>query len=118
MKPWTGWGGGHAAPRDAGCTWSLQGTVSLPHPLISEDCRVQGALGRPGNLYQDSLSAISNLGPDYFAAFHTYGVDWQPGQYLRWYIDDVLLYEVNTAALVQQTNGSGARVHDCCGVCY
>ena len=52
----------------------------MRHPLISENRCVQGALGRPGNLYQDSLSAISNLGPDNFVNFHTYGVDWLPGQ--------------------------------------
>lgn len=28
-------------------------------------------------------------------------------QYLRWYIDGVLLYEINKQALVAQTNGTG-----------
>ncbi len=31
----------------------------------------------------------------------------RPLQYLRWYIDGVLLYEVNKQALVAQTNGTG-----------
>lgn len=39
-----------------------------------------GVLGRPGNEYQDSVSALSDLGPDYYTGFHTFGVDWQPGE--------------------------------------
>lgn len=42
-----------------------------------------GSLGRPGNEYQDSLSALSTLGPEYYTGFHTYGVDWRPGQVLE-----------------------------------
>ncbi|EFN59204.1 hypothetical protein CHLNCDRAFT_138137 [Chlorella variabilis] len=69
-----------------------------------------GALQRPGNEYQDSVSALSDLGPSYYTGYHTYGVDWRPGQYLRWYLDGVLLYEVNSQALVEQTNATGAWV--------
>jgi hypothetical protein len=39
-----------------------------------------GSLGRPGNEFQDSISALSDLGPSYYTSYHTYGVDWRPGQ--------------------------------------
>lgn len=39
-----------------------------------------GSLGRPGNEYQDSLSALSDLNEEYYTGFHTWGVDWRPGQ--------------------------------------
>lgn len=52
------------------------------------------AYPRPGNLYQDSISATSLLDPTFFTAFHKWGLDWNPGQWLRWYIDDQLVYEV------------------------
>ena len=52
-----------------------------------------------------------------------------PLQYLRWYIDGVLLYEINKQALVAQTNGTGelgpaehaaapcSCCCDCCSAC-
>lgn len=49
-----------------------------------------------------------------------------PSQYLRWYIDGVLLYEINKQALVAQTNGTGglgpaedaaAQCSCCCACC-
>ena len=39
-----------------------------------------GSLGRPGNEYQDSMSALSDLGPAYYTGYHTFGVDWRPGE--------------------------------------
>jgi hypothetical protein len=40
----------------------------------------EGDLGRPGNKYQDSLSALSYLDSSFFTDFHTFGVDWKPGE--------------------------------------
>ncbi|KAI3433376.1 hypothetical protein D9Q98_003193 [Chlorella vulgaris] len=102
MPPGTDWGTGPAA-----------GGVAYPGAGSSFNTRRnswQGSLGRPGNEYQDSISALSDLGPSFYTDQHTYGVDWRPGQYLRWYIDGQLLYEVNQQALVAQTNASGAAV--------
>ncbi|PSC76523.1 Beta-glucan synthesis-associated SKN1 [Micractinium conductrix] len=70
----------------------------------------RGKLKRPGNEYQDSISAVSDLTADFFNGMRTWGVDWRPGEYLRWYIDGKLVYEVNQQALVAQTNGTGASV--------
>ena len=39
-----------------------------------------GVLGRPGNEYQDSLSALSDLDQSFYTGFHTFGVDWRPGE--------------------------------------
>lgn len=59
----------------------------------------QGKFGRPGNAYQDSLSAISHLNSTFHESFHTFGVDWLPGEYLRWYVDGIFAYEINANAL-------------------
>lgn len=63
----------------------------------------QGIFGRPGNEYQDSLSAISHLNSSFYDSFHTFGVDWEPGKYLRWYVDGIFAYEVNENALKEVT---------------
>lgn len=62
--------------------------------------------GRSGNEYQDSISAVSDLGGAYSSGYHRFGVDWKPGQWLRWYIDGRMVYEVNKNALVQRSDGS------------
>ena len=59
----------------------------------------QGKFGRQGNAYQDSLSAISHLNSSFHESFHTFGIDWQPGEYLRWYVDGIFAYEINANAL-------------------
>ena len=32
------------------------------------------------NEFQDSISAVSTLGPEHYTSYHTYGVDWRPGE--------------------------------------
>lgn len=73
-----------------------------------------GDFQRPGNAYQDSMSALSNLNSSFYDSFHTFGVDWAPGEYMRWYIDGVFLYEINPDALVaQQGPGSAGQSKSC-----
>ncbi|KAL4448085.1 hypothetical protein ABPG75_005304 [Micractinium tetrahymenae] len=62
---------------------------------------------RPGNLVQDSLAAMATLTSSYFSTFHTFGVHWQPQEFVRWYIDGQLIYEVNKEARRAQANSSG-----------
>jgi hypothetical protein len=72
MPQGTDWGTGPAA-----------GGVAYPGAGSSFNTRRnswQGLLGRPGNEYQDSISALSDLGPSFYTDQHTYGVDWRPGQ--------------------------------------
>ena len=53
-----------------------------------------GACGEPGvgdvsNEYmEDCLSLITNLNSSYWASFHKYRIEWQPGEdgYLEWLI--------------------------------
>lgn len=50
----------------------------------------------------DALSANTPLGPTHFDDFHTYRVEWETesGQEaLRWYLDDVFIYEIVAEAL-------------------
>ncbi len=54
---------------------------------------------RPGTTSQDSISATHKLNASFFESFHIYGLDWMPGMYLRWYIDDALVFEANSKAL-------------------
>lgn len=62
-----------------------------------------GTYNRPGNEYQDSISAITSLSESFYSDFHTFGVDWSPGEYLRWYIDGKFLYEINANALAPRS---------------
>lgn len=41
--------------------------------------------------YQDSISAESALSASFYSSFHTFGVDWSPGESLKWYIDGTLV---------------------------
>ncbi|PSC69716.1 Beta-glucan synthesis-associated SKN1 [Micractinium conductrix] len=71
------------------------------------------ALIRPGNVVQDSVSVMATLDEKYFSSFHKFGVDWKPGEYVRWYIDVQMVYEVTKEALRAQTNSSGYTTHEC-----
>ena len=71
--------------------------------LRTEGNQWSGTFGRPGNPYQDSLSAISHLNSSFYESYHTFGVDWEPGEYLRWYVDGIFAYEINPNALLQTT---------------
>ena len=59
-----------------------------------------GSFGRPGNAYQDSMSAVSHLNSTFYEGQHTFGVDWAPGEYLRWYVDGIFAYEINPNSLL------------------
>lgn len=65
-----------------------------------------GLLGRSGNQYQDSISALSNIDASFFSSYHVFGLDWVPGSYVAWYIDGVLVYQVNSAAVGAANNGT------------
>lgn len=44
-----------------------------------------------GNALQNSISAVSDITADFYTNFHTFGVDWYPAEYLRWYIDGTMV---------------------------
>ena len=93
-----------------GTTWTVKGTdgsdVPGPGQIITKPVRDasgaetlwrhltywKGAYGttendRPGNQYEDSVSAYAILDPSFWTTYHTFGLDWSPGEYIRWYID-------------------------------
>eukprot|EP00879_Flechtneria_rotunda_P019055 GHRR01020007.1.p1 GENE.GHRR01020007.1~~GHRR01020007.1.p1 ORF type:complete len:303 (+),score=84.17 GHRR01020007.1:142-1050(+) len=76
-----------------------------------------GELSRPGfprtgsNL-TDTYTASSLLGPEHFNSYHKYAVLWEPGEYVRWYLDDVFMFEVNKEALQAQKSADGQSVGD------
>lgn len=59
----------------------------------------------------DSISALTQLNPDAFAAYHLYRLDWSPGPegYLRWWLDDNFLFEIPASALNQWSKGVPPR---------
>ncbi|KAK9814320.1 hypothetical protein WJX72_004030 [[Myrmecia] bisecta] len=69
-----------------------------------------GQLPRPSGPYQDSMSAVSDIGQSFFGDFHKFGLDWAPGEYLRWYIDGVFTFELNKEALAARENALGQKV--------
>lgn len=77
--------------------WPKSGGVS--YPGSNTKFKTQNNPYFSGNEYQDSISALSSLDSSFFTGFHTFGVDWSPGQYLRWYIDGTLLYEITQKAV-------------------
>ena len=56
------------------------------------------------HMAQDCISAESNLADTYFEDMHTYGMYIEPGEYISWYIDDVLLFNVSKDAMTSKTN--------------
>lgn len=65
-----------------------------------------GAFTRVNNYYfgddgLDSVSALTQLNPDCFHAYHLYRIDWAPGPngYIRWWLDDNFLFEIPAASL-------------------
>jgi hypothetical protein len=48
------------------------------------------------------LDGDPNATESYFNKHHNYGLLWEPGEYVRWYLDDVLLFEVDKEALRAQ----------------
>eukprot|EP00878_Enallax_costatus_P016697 GHUV01017520.1.p1 GENE.GHUV01017520.1~~GHUV01017520.1.p1 ORF type:complete len:582 (+),score=86.31 GHUV01017520.1:114-1748(+) len=67
---------------------------------------------RAGSDLTDTYSGLSKLGPQHFDSYHTYSVLWEPGEHIRWYLDDHFLFEVNKEALRAQTNSAGDSIGD------
>lgn len=67
---------------------------------------------RPGTTLADALSAIHDLNATHFTQFYTYGFDWVPNKYIRWYINNKLIFEMNALALKGGTNGANQTVAD------
>jgi beta-glucanase (GH16 family) len=76
-----------------------------------------GIFGRPGNGYQDSMSAVSLLNDSFYNGFHTFGVDWAPGEYLRWYVDGIFAYEINPTSLLPRSGVMGNQSKYFCMTC-
>jgi hypothetical protein len=51
----------------------------------------------------DTYTGSSYLkGDTWFNEHHTYAVLWEPREYVRWYVDDLLLFEVGKEALAKK----------------
>ncbi|KAL4420044.1 hypothetical protein ABPG77_007483 [Micractinium sp. CCAP 211/92] len=61
---------------------------------------------RPGDKVRDVMGAYAQLDESFWTDYHTFGLLWQPGEYIRWYIDGTFVYELNKEALRAQSNGS------------
>lgn len=62
-------------------------------------------LMRAGSSVTDTYTGSSYLdGDPWFNNHHTYAVLWEPGEYVRWYLDDELLFEVDKEALKKQVS--------------
>lgn len=62
----------------------------------------------------DTYTASSLLGPEHFTSFHKYAVQWEPGEYVRWFLDDQMLFEVNKEALRAQVCCLKSSLHATC----
>jgi beta-glucanase (GH16 family) len=44
-----------------------------------------------------TFGGVTNVGTDLSVGFHTYGIDWQPGQSITWYLDGKQIGQVTSA---------------------
>jgi beta-glucanase (GH16 family) len=79
--------------------------LSPPYGAMNKD-----GFPRAGSDLTDTYSASTKLGPEQFTSYHTYSVLWEPGEFIRWYLDDEMLFEVNKEALRAQTNSAGDSI--------
>ena len=63
-------------------------TPSSPPPITAQDC----------------ISAESDLSDTHFIDQHTYGLYIEPGEWIAWYLEDVLLFNVTKEALSAKVN--------------
>ena len=93
LPPGTTFGAGPSGD----CTASGCSGVTVNHEsrhntrLERAECRAM--LRGPGNDY-DCVAADSRVYETHFAEFHRYGVWVEPGEYVAWFLDDVLLFNV------------------------
>ncbi|KAL4437123.1 hypothetical protein ABPG75_004262 [Micractinium tetrahymenae] len=112
-----------------GTTWTVNGIEPGPGQYLAKDDLPEGMVTdlawwqgpfappgepqyRPGSLFQDAVSAYASLDPSFWTDYHTFGLYWQPGEVLKWYIDGRLVYAVDKEALREQTNSTGYTVHE------
>ncbi|GIM02208.1 hypothetical protein Vretimale_7129 [Volvox reticuliferus] len=67
---------------------------------------------RPGSALADAMSATHKLNASHFSDYYVYGLDWAPNKYIRWYLNDRLIYELNALALKGGTNDANQTVGD------
>ncbi|KAL4424790.1 hypothetical protein ABPG77_000830 [Micractinium sp. CCAP 211/92] len=111
-----------------GTTWTENGNEPGPGMYLAKDGLPDGMMTdlawwqgpfapagepqyRPGSLFQDAVSAYASLDPSFWTQYHTFGLYWEPGEILKWYIDGTLVYSVDKEALREQTNSTGYTVH-------
>lgn len=85
-------------------------------PCLSPACPYN--LGPPcpnnsnaGSNLTDTYTGSSYLkGDTFFDSHHKYAVLWEPGEYVRWYVDDLLLFEVGKEALARKVSVRAAQL--------
>lgn len=64
--------------------------------------------GGPQNIYmEDCISLRSELTRTYWEKQHVFRLEWQPGSYLDWYVDNHFVYSIPQEAL---TNATGSLI--------
>jgi uncharacterized membrane protein len=59
--------------------------------------------GAAGSIITDTFTANSKLaGSSFFSQHHSYGLWWQPGKSVTWFIDGKALFEITDEALRPQ----------------
>eukprot|EP00775_Hariotina_reticulata_P006745 gene6745-6965_t len=65
---------------------------------------------RAGSNITDTFSGSTTLNDTHFTGYHRYSVLWEPGEFVRWYLDDDFLFEVNKEALRRMENSQGQSI--------
>lgn len=51
---------------------------------------------------QDSISAVTPLTEDQYKSTNVIGIDWMPGEYIRWYWEGEMIYQVSQESLQER----------------
>ena len=60
--------------------------------------------GQLADTAHDCVAADVNVYPTHFDTYHRYGLHVEPGYWMKWYIDDKLVFELHEEGLTSKTN--------------
>ncbi|GAA4272046.1 glycoside hydrolase family 16 protein [Aquimarina gracilis] len=93
-----------------GSIWPQIGEIDIMENTGDAPTEIFGTVHGPGYSREESISKTYTLENDRVdTGFHIYGIEWGPN-YINYYIDDVLYYQITPEDVDEETNGEGKWV--------